>query len=149
MAVMPHTFDQSEWTLCDESTEIPRRLNFIPGERPAELQISSSVVEPLDFVKLFFTDELVDQVVADTNRCAVSKLEETALSSRSIWRTWYNVTNAEFLAFIAVIVNMETITATNLKEYWTKDPTSHIPFYQNIFSRERFTQIFWMLHAKR
>lgn len=144
-----HTFDQSEWTLCDESTEIPLRINFIPGGRPAGPQVPSSVVEPLDFCKLFFTDELVDQAVADVNRYAARKLEETALSSRSIWHTWYNVTNAEFLAFVAVIVNTGTITAPNLKEYWAKDPTSHISFFPNTFSRERFTQIFSTLHAER
>ncbi|XP_043486379.1 uncharacterized protein LOC122513913 [Polistes fuscatus] len=70
------------------------------------------------------------------------------LSSRSIWRTWHNVTNAEFWAFVAVIVNMGTITATNMKEYWSTDTTSYIPFFPITFSRERFTQIFWMLHAE-
>ncbi|XP_017763339.1 PREDICTED: uncharacterized protein LOC108553081 [Eufriesea mexicana] len=43
---------------------------------------------------------------------------------------------------------MGTVTAANMKEYWSKDSTSYIPFYPNTFSRERFTQIFWMLHAE-
>ncbi|XP_015187591.1 PREDICTED: piggyBac transposable element-derived protein 4-like [Polistes dominula] len=144
----PQPSDQSEWTPCDESMEIPPRIKFIPGERPAGPRVSSNVVEPLDFFKLFFTDKLVDQIVADTNRYASRKLEEMVLSSRSIWRTWYNVTKAEFWAFIAVIVNMGTMTAANIKEYWSTDATSYIPFYPNTFSRDRFTQIFWMLHTE-
>ncbi|CAK9804154.1 PiggyBac transposable element-derived protein 4 [Anthophora plagiata] len=140
--------DQSEWTPCDESTEIPPRINFVSGERPAGPRVSANVIEPLDFLKLFFTEELADQVVSDTNRYASRKLEEMVLSSRSIWHTWRNITKEEFWAFIAVIVNMGTMTAANMKEYWSADATSYIPFYPNTFSRERFTQIFWMLHAE-
>ena len=35
----------------------------------------------------------------------------------------------------------------NLKEYWSRN-VSYIPFYSNKFTRDRFNQIFWMLHLK-
>ena len=144
----PQTSDKSEWTACDESREIPPRLKFTPGERSAGPQVSSNVKEPLHFFKIFFTDELVDQIITDTNNYAAKKLEGRALSSRSLWQSWYNVTKEEFWAFIAVIVNMGIIPLSNMKEYWSTDPICHIPFFANTFTRDRFTQIFWMLHVQ-
>lgn len=108
----PQTSDKSEWTVCDESREIPSRIKFIPGARSAGPQVSSNVKEPLHFFKMFFTDELVDQVIIDTNNYPAKKLEGRALSSRSLWQTWYNVTKEEFWAFIAVIINMGIIIRT-------------------------------------
>ena len=50
-------------------------------------------------------------------------------------------------AFIGVIINMGTMPLANLKEYWSRN-VSYIPFYSNKFTRDRFNQIFWMLHLK-
>lgn len=36
----------------------------------------------------------------------------------------------------------------NIAQYWSTDGNSPIPFYPNVFTRDRFTQIFWMLHLK-
>ena len=52
--------------------------------------------EPLDFFKLFFTDELISEIVHETDYYATTKLERKTLSSHSIWRTWYDVTIEEF-----------------------------------------------------
>ncbi|CAD1468351.1 unnamed protein product [Heterotrigona itama] len=49
-------------------------------------------------------------------------------------------------AFLGVILNMGTIPVPNIKYYWTKEHVGNIPFFRNIFRRERFLQIFWMLH---
>lgn len=35
-----------------------------------------------------------------------------------------------------------------MKEYWSTDAISHISFFANTFTRDRFTQIFWMLHVQ-
>lgn len=51
-------------------------------------------------------------------------------------------------AFIAVIINMGTMPLANLQEYWSRNDVSYIPFYWNKFTRDRFSQIFWMLHLK-
>lgn len=89
-------------------------MKFKPGEKPAGPQVSSNVKESSDFFKLFFTDELVNKVIMETNNYAVTKLEGRTLSSRSIWQTWHNVTKEEFWAFIAIIINMETMPLANV-----------------------------------
>ena len=34
----------------------------------------------------------------------------------------------------------------NLQEYWSRNNVSYIPFYSETFTRNRFSQIFWILH---
>ncbi|XP_025159105.1 piggyBac transposable element-derived protein 4 [Harpegnathos saltator] len=79
------------------------------------------------FWEALITDEIFQKIVEHTNQ----QIEHVCA-----------------IMMAKVIVNMGTITAANLKEYWAKDSTSHIPFFLNTFSRERFTQTFWMLHTE-
>ena len=95
----------------------------------------------------------------ETNNYIIKKLEEKA-SLHSIWRTWRDVIIEEFWRFIGFIINMETMSLTNLQEYWSRNSiiyniiivlyyiNSYIPFYSNTFTKNRFNQIFWMLHLK-
>lgn len=140
--------DSEEWIDVTESEEIPHRQKFKSGVRPAGPHITSNITEPLHFFKLYFTDELINEIIDETNRYAKSKLKGKILSNRSIWKNWRDVSREEVQAFIAVILNMGTMELANIQEYWSMDSTSRIPFYPNVFTRDRFTQIFWMLHLK-
>lgn len=84
----------------------------------------------------------------ETNNYAAKKLEGKTLSPNSIWKTWHDVTNEEFWAFIGVIIDMGTMPLANLQEYWSRNNVSYIPFYSNTFTRDIFNQIFWMFHLK-
>lgn len=50
-------------------------------------------------------------------------------------------------AFLGVILNIGTIPLPNLKEYWSAQRNGKIPYFEEIFRRDRFLQIFWMLHT--
>ena len=50
-------------------------------------------------------------------------------------------------SFCGVIINMEIIKLTDVKEYWSKQTTTNLPFFWRVFSRGRFLQIYWMLHV--
>ncbi|XP_058792504.1 piggyBac transposable element-derived protein 4-like [Phymastichus coffea] len=140
--------DSSEWITCTESEETPARIPFIAGDTTAGPHAPSDKEEPLDFLKLFVTNELVNEIVIETNNYAAKKLDGKTLSPYSIWRNWRNVTIEEMWAFIGVIINMGTMPLANLQEYWSRSDVSYIPFYSNKFTRDRFNQIFWMLHLK-
>lgn len=88
------------------------------------------------------------KIIRETNIYAKRKLEGKTLSANSIWRSWRDVTNKEFWAFLAVVINMGTIPLVNLQEYWSRNVVSYIPFYSDTFTRDRFNQIFWMLHLE-
>lgn len=92
---------------------------------------------------------MINDIIKNTNAYAAEKIGDQELSKRSIWNTWENVTKEEFLAFIAVILNMGTMPLSHKQEYWATSEVSYIPFYGNTFTRDRFNQIFWMLHLKQ
>ncbi|XP_015436661.1 PREDICTED: piggyBac transposable element-derived protein 4-like [Dufourea novaeangliae] len=138
----------STWVLCEDYNEVPPNVPFIPGQNITATRIASNTQQPIDFFKLFFTNDLVKEIIQETNLYAKRRLEGKTLSANSIWRSWRDVTLEEFWAFLAVIINMGTMPLANLQEYWSKNAVSYIPFYADTFTRDRFSQIFWMLHLK-
>ena len=138
-----------EWIDVLEVDNIPSPMDFDISPRIAGPQISNDIKEPLDFFRLYFTDALIDSIIKETNDYANSKLRGMQLSKRSIWNTWSDVNWKEFLAFIGVILNMGTMPVANLQEYWCTKFTSKIPFFSDVFTRDRFLQIFWMLHLHK
>ncbi|KAF7381575.1 hypothetical protein HZH66_013969 [Vespula vulgaris] len=87
---------------------------------PVEDNISSSEKCPTQ--TLYFTNELVDNIIKETNYYANEKIRNKELLRKSTWHKWHGVSKQEFLAFIAVILNM---------------------------IKDRFFQIFWTLHLKK
>ena len=49
--------------------------------------------------------------------------------------------------FIVVILNMGIIQMTDIKDYWSTDDTTNLPFFRSVFTRDRFLQIFGALHV--
>ena len=86
----------------------PERINFtIP-------QIPSNIKEPIDYFTLYFTNELLNNIIKETNHYANEKMRNKQLSQNSIWLKWYNVDKQEFLVFIVVILNMGLIEVSNM-----------------------------------
>ena len=42
---------------------------------------------------------------------------------------------------------MGMLKLTDIKEYWSTHTTTNLPFFRRVFSRDRFLQIYWMLHV--
>ena len=49
--------------------------------------------------------------------------------------------------FIGLIIQMGLVQLSDIKEYWSTHVTLNLPFFRSIFARDRFLQIFWMLHV--
>ncbi|KAK1336349.1 hypothetical protein QTO34_004155 [Cnephaeus nilssonii] len=91
---------------------------------------------------------LIKNITDETNEYARHKISQKELSQRSTWNNWKDVTIEEMKAFLGVILNMGVLNHPNLQSYWSMDFESHVPFFLSVFKRERFLQIFWMLHLK-
>lgn len=137
------------WLDVTLQDSVPYRINFTSGDKTEGPQIPDNCTKPTDFFKLFFSDELIEKIVEETNNYARNKIAKKILSKRSTWHTWVDVTVEEITAFLGVILNMGTITVSNLQEYWSRNFNSKIPFFGSIFRRERFMQIYWMLHLNK
>ena len=82
-----------------------------------------------------------------TNEYAAKKLSTTQPTTFSLYRNWRPVSKDEMKAFIAVVLNMGIIQLSDLKDYWSTDDTTNLPFFRSVFSRDRFFQIFGALHV--
>ena len=137
--------DLDEWRDVTEELDIPDRIHFSVSPKVIGPQVPTNIVQAIQYFKLFFTNELVNEIIKKTNNYAENVLKNREISSNSIWQTWRAVEEDEFWSFI---INMGTIPLTNMQEYWSVKENSRIPFFSKIFKRKRFMQIFWMLHLK-
>ena len=74
-------------------------------------------------------------------------LSQNLLKEKSRLKKWTPVTVAEMHGFLAVILNMGIITAPDIGTYWSTSWISQIPFFGQLFSKNRFEMILWMLHV--
>ncbi|XP_065672200.1 piggyBac transposable element-derived protein 4-like [Hydra vulgaris] len=133
------------WTKLVQDTPAFEALPFtVANVGP---QHSINLTRELDFFKLFFTDELLADIVTETNRYAKSKIENNNLESHSIWHKWKNVTLEEIHAYFGTILNMALNEKSSIKHYFSCDWLNYMPFFSAVFSRNRFLQIHWMLHV--
>lgn len=118
---------------------VPRPgFQLLPEQRPSD---------PLGYFQLFFTDELLGEIVAATNAYSIEKINrKRPLQRFSVWHDWADVTVPEMKAFIGVILNMAINPKPEIVDYFSEDWLSKMPFFTEVFGRKRFLQIFWMLH---
>ena len=69
------------------------------------------------------------------------------MRTHSRLKKWTPVTTTEMYGFLAVIMNMGIINVPDLASYWSTSWTTSIPFFGELFSRNRFEILFWMLHV--
>lgn len=101
----------------------------------------------LQFFQLFFTDSLLTEIVKETNRYAAEKIQKnTPLQKKSAWWSWVDLTISELKAFLGVIINMGMNEKPEISDYFSTDWVDYQPFFKDVFSKERFLQIFWNLH---
>ena len=94
----------------------------------------------LNFILLFFTEEVWQLLVEQTNLYAGQKRgpEESSV--------WYPVTREEMKAWVSLYLNMGLITKPNLSSYWRTDPALSSLFFPATMPRVRFFQILRYLH---
>ncbi|TBU02002.1 transposase IS4, partial [Hamiltosporidium tvaerminnensis] len=94
------TRDNRPWKDVTIEDNPPKRFDFISCVTNEGPQIHVDCTKPLDFFKLFFTDELIEKIVTEINRYARNKITQKRLSKRSTWHSWVDVTVEEFQAFL-------------------------------------------------
>ena len=104
--------------------------------------------KPLHFFQLFLSTQLITYIVECTNAYATTRLGLMPPSRRSLFRSWKPATFVEIKAVVGVILNMGLIQLSQLKDYWMMhEETINLQFFRRVFSRDRFLQLFWMLHV--
>ena len=143
--------DEAEpWIPVDDlQADIPPTA--IPFREEPALRISLSAdSSPLDFFSLFFDDVIIHMLVDGTNDYAGDVIAEKERAGKSTpksrWVKWRPVTTQEMKAVLALIINMGVIHCPERASYWRTSWESYIPFFYNVLPRNRFEEIFWLLH---
>lgn len=102
---------------------------------------------PWQYFQLFMTTSILQHIIDTTNTYASATLASSPPSRKSLFRTWKDITMTELKAFIGIIIQMGLVKVTDIKDYWSTHVTLNFSFFRSVFSRDRFLQIFWMLHV--
>ena len=94
----------------------------------------------LDFFSLFFTPEVWQLLVSQTNLHAEQK---RGLRESSVW---YPVTVDEMKAWLSLYLDIGLVTKPSISSYWSTEAVLSSPFFPSVMSRTRFLQILRYLH---
>ena len=93
----------------------------------------------LNVFGLFFTDEICEYIVAQTNLYAEQVLGEK-------YSEWEKVTVEELRAYFGFMVLMGVVSLPAMDDYWRRDPLLHYSPIADRISRDRFRDIHRFLH---
>lgn len=137
----------SDWEdvgLTDSNSRPNSHFPF--NETVGPKHIPSTAKDPIDFFKLFFTDQLLNMFVRETNRYAQQSMSNQNISRKSRLHAWVPVTKDEMQTFIVVIFNMGLNIKPTIKSYWSKNDSQYIPWFGKMFPRSRFENILTFFH---
>ena len=103
------------WRAVGADDRRPAKFNFTKNAGP-KLNFPH-VANPIEFFKLFFNDDIIGDIVNETNRYARVKILNLELSPRSIWQKWTDVNITEMWAFLGIIINMGLISLPDIKDH--------------------------------
>jgi hypothetical protein len=115
----------------------PKRHDFTVTSTGPKINLTVENT-PKNYFKLFLTENLVQGSTDKINMYANNSIVNKQLSLRSIWLTRKDMTVTEFWCFSAIVINMGIIGLANMKDYWSQEWSYHVPFFNYIFSRDRF-----------
>ncbi|MEL7307546.1 MAG: transposase [Pseudomonadota bacterium] len=125
----------------------PNTSEQFPFQSDPGLTISMPVdASPTDFAKLFFTDQLRQNLVRETNNYAHKVIDASRpLRRNSAMNRWKDVTLAEMDTFLGIILHMGLVGMPSYRHYWKNDPQFKNEFVRKAMSRNRFLDImrFW------
>ncbi|XP_070385975.1 piggyBac transposable element-derived protein 4-like [Dermacentor albipictus] len=99
----------------------------------------------LDVFRLFFTAEVIHAICANTNKYAwMHIIEKPTYSEKD--GSWKEVTPAEMMRFIALLLYMGVLELPRLHMYWSTAKLFSGLLPPNIMPRRRFTALLAMLH---
>ncbi|KAI4455614.1 piggybac transposable element-derived protein 4 [Holotrichia oblita] len=99
--------------------------------------IPPDIQSPLQFFKLMVNDNIINDMVFQTNKYAEVLLRNSIKKNARI-RQWVSTDSNEMLSFFAVLLSMGVAELPKLNLYWSKDPLYQNKFISSIISRDRF-----------
>ena len=131
-------FEPVEVPAFDEDTQGPN----LPG------YIDPWISTPVDYFKMFFSDELFEEISAHTNSYAEyrRKLKQD-INPGYVDKKWSETTGEEIRAFIALNIIFGVSPSRRIRHYWSKNKFLHNAGVAGVMSSERFFKISEYFHV--
>jgi len=133
------------WTVLDTATKfVPPQQNFL-----REPMITASLptnASPLDFFKLYVTDDIVDMIVQQTNLYAAQYIANNTIPPHSAVNQWRDTDRDEMYTFFGLIVLMGIVFKPRLAMYWSTDELYETGIFGKSMARDRFMLLLRFLH---
>ncbi len=114
---------------------------------PKESQVCSHLCQllwttqhQLSFSKCIFDKSAIKTLCSNTNKKAA---RNTAAGKKF---KWTEVTEEEMCKYIGLTHYMGILKLPKLRDYWCVKSIFHVPYPQNVMSRDRFLSITWNMH---
>jgi hypothetical protein len=130
-----------------------RCQRFIPNHIPCTARTKRNVDLPenpreFDYFGLYFTDDIINLIVRETNRYATQYIEENADTIRphSNVRAWKRTNSNEIITFTGLLLLMGIVYKPRLPLYWSTDDLYNTPIFSQVMNRDRFLLLLKFLH---
>ena len=140
----------------DSDAEVAGQMNWVPanGQQPvippftgnAGVLVDTDNFEPIDFFKLFVTDDLLNSFVCETNRKAHQYIAQHPNMARySSVHTWTDTNVTEMKKFLGLTFLMGLVKKPRIHMYWSTAPSLYTPIFKATMLRNRFQLLlrFW------
>ena len=144
--------------VSDEHDNRPSARNPVDWyEHPWLMEFDRSNVGPqhvdedlteIELFSLFFSDDLYEHFVNETNRYANNYLQNHPnLPQFSRMRKWTDTSVAEMKAFIGILMLSGVCKRSSYELYWSTDPLIEIKVFRDIMPRDRFLVLLSFFHV--
>ena len=119
----------------------PTMLQFLSqgSSGPANLE---NCCRAIDYFNLFFTSEIVQDIVDEVNRYAKEKISNGNFKPASRLRQWRATNTEEFMIFLGILMNVGIVRILSVQMYWTTKWTENVPFFRDSISCNRFLLLY-------
>lgn len=103
---------------------------------------------PIQLFECFFTDELINKIVVETNRYAEQYLNDNKenIKNQSRVKKWTATNANEIRTLLALLIIQGICIKPEYKLYFTKRESIETPFFSRIISEKRFHLLLKFLH---
>lgn len=141
---MAKTDDVSkEWVTWESAPFSPN----IPAFTEASGPLITLPVTVKDYVELFLTDELMDNIVEQTNLYAAQFIsKQDTLPARSRVNGWKQVVQDDIRRYIGLTILMGLNSLPSIHDHWSTNVLYYNPVYSAVMSRNRYQIISKFIH---
>lgn len=101
--------------------------------------------DELAYFLLFFNNELVTEIVEQTNKyfTHIYNITETP---NPMLHSWHDATVNEMYTFIGLLLLMPHVKKNSINDYWREQPLIHTPIFPKCMERDRFKMLLRFLY---